>query len=74
MTTPAWPKLRDEDQWLTGAMDECIRESKRTPEELRAKAQKLRAEAEQAEFKGIRDACLAMAARYEDAAVERLAA
>jgi hypothetical protein len=66
--------LNEEDQWLIGAMDEQIRESKRSPAGLRARARKLRAEAEQTDIKGIRDACLALAAHYEHAAAERLAA
>jgi hypothetical protein len=74
MTAPPWPELNEQDQWLIGAMDKQIRESKRSPEELRAKARKLRAQAEQTDIKGIRDACLALAAHYEHAAAERLVA
>lgn len=74
MTAPPWPELKEKDQWLIGAMDKQIRESKRSPEELRAKARKLRAEAEQTDIKGIRDACRALAAHYEHAAAERLVA
>jgi len=74
MTIPPWPKLPAEDQWLIGAMEKEIRESKRTPEELRAKAQRLRGQAEQTDIKGMRDVWLALAARYEFAAAERLAA
>jgi hypothetical protein len=74
MTAPPWPELNEQDQWLIGAMDEQIRESKRSPQELRAKARRLRAEAAQTDIKGIRDACLALAAHYEHAAAERLVA
>jgi len=74
MAAPPWPELNEEDQWLIGAMDKRIRESKRSPAELGARARRLRAEAEQADIKGIRDACLALAAHYEHAAAERLAA
>jgi hypothetical protein len=66
--------LHEEDQWLTGAMEQQLRESTQTPEELRAQAQKLRAEAEQTDIKGIRDAALALAEHYEQAAADRLAA
>jgi hypothetical protein len=38
------------------------------PEELRARANELRAEAEATDIKGIRDAALALADRYEEAA------
>jgi hypothetical protein len=74
MTAPPWPELNEKDQWLIGAMEKQIRESKRSPEELRAKARRLRAEAEQTDIKGIREASLALAAHYEHAAAERLAA
>ena len=74
MTAPPWPELNEDDQWLTVAMEQQIRESKRSPEQLRAKARKLRAEAEQTDIKGIRDACLALATHYEHAAAERLVA
>jgi hypothetical protein len=66
--------LRKEDQWLKGAMEKQLRESKQTPEQMRARASKLRAQAEQTDIKGIRDACLALAAHYEHAAAERLVA
>ena len=74
MATPGWPTLNEEDQWLTAAMEKRIRESKRTPEELRARARKLRAQAERTDIKGIRDASLALAAHYEQAAADRLVA
>jgi hypothetical protein len=51
-----------------------LRESKRTPEQLRARARKLRAQAERTDIKGIRDASLALAAHYEQAAADRLVA
>jgi hypothetical protein len=74
MAALSWPTLRKEDQWLTAAMEKEIRESKRSPEELRAKARRLRAQAEQTDIKGICDASLALAARYEQAAADRLVA
>jgi hypothetical protein len=74
MAAQSWPVLHEEDQWLTGAMEQQLRESTQTPEELRAQAQELRAEAEQTDIKGIRDAALALAAHYEQAAADRLAA
>lgn len=74
MPASPWPKLNDEDHWLIGAVEKEIRESKRTPEELRAKARKLRAQAEQTDIKGVRDACQALAAHYEQAAADRLVA
>jgi hypothetical protein len=74
MATRPWPVLHVEDQWLTSAMEQQLRESTQTPEELRAQAQELRAEAEQTDIKGIRDAALALASHYEQAAADRLAA
>jgi len=66
--------LHDEDQWLTSALEQQLRESNQTPEELRTQARELRAEAEKTDIKGIRDACLTLAAHYEQAATDRLAA
>jgi hypothetical protein len=74
MAAESWPVLHEEDQWLTGAMEQQLSESTQTPEELRAQARKLRAEAEQTDIKGIHDAALALAAHYEQAAADRLAA
>lgn len=72
MAAPPWPELNKDDQWLIGAMERRLRESKRAPEQLRARAAELRAQAEQTDIKGIRDASLALAAHYEHAAAERL--
>jgi hypothetical protein len=74
MAALSWPQLREEDQWLTDAMDRQLRESTQSPEEMRARACELRAQAEQTDIKGIRDACLALAAHYEQAAADRLVA
>jgi hypothetical protein len=74
MAALSWPTLNEEDQWLIGAMEQQLRESTQTPQELRTQARELRAEAEQTDIKGIRDACLALAAHYEQAAADRLAA
>lgn len=74
MPAPPWPELNEDDQWLIGAMERRLRESKRTSEQLRARASELRVQAEQTDIKGIRDASLALAAHYEHAAAERLVA
>jgi hypothetical protein len=74
MAAQSWPVLREEDQWLTGAMERRLRDSKQTPQQLRAQARKLRSKAEQTDIKGIRDAYLALAAHYEQAAADRLVA
>jgi|GEM_PF-6336013 hypothetical protein len=74
MPALSWPTLHKEDQWLIGAMERRLRQSKQTPEQLRARASKLRTQAEQTDIKGIRDASLALAAHYEQAAADRLVA
>jgi hypothetical protein len=66
--------LRDEDRWLIAAMEDRFRDSTQSPEQLQARARELRAQAEQSDIKGVRDASLALAGRYEDAAAGRLAA
>jgi hypothetical protein len=74
MKALTWPTLNPEDQWLAAAMEKRMRESTQTPEELRARARKLRAEAAETDIKGFRKACLTMAANYELVATERLTA
>jgi hypothetical protein len=74
MPAEPWPDLRDEDRWLTAAMDERLRTTERSPDELRARARELRDQAEQSDVKGIRDAALALAERYEEAVAARLGA
>jgi hypothetical protein len=72
MDVQPWPELSEEDHWLTEAMDRRLRESTLSAQELRARARELRTQAEQSEFKGARDAALALADRYEQAATARL--
>jgi hypothetical protein len=74
MDVRPWPELLAEDRWLTEVMDRRLRASTQSVEELRARACELRAQAEQSEFKGARDAALALADRYEQAATARLSA
>jgi hypothetical protein len=50
-------------------MEERLRETNQTPAELRSRARELRAKAEQADLEGIQNAALALADRYEEAAV-----
>jgi hypothetical protein len=72
MDVQPWPELLEEDRWLAELMDRRLQETKQTPEELRARAHELRAEAEICEVKGMREAALALAERYEQAAATRL--
>jgi hypothetical protein len=66
--------LHDEDRWLLAAMEDQLRDSTQSPGQLQARARELRAQAEQSDIKGVRDASLALAGRYEDTAAARLAA
>jgi hypothetical protein len=74
MDVRPWPTLPDQDRWLTEAMERRLRESTQSPEQLRARASELRAEAEQSDVLGVRDAALALAERYEQTASARLSA
>jgi hypothetical protein len=74
MTTLTWPTLNPEDQWLIDGLEKAILESNQTPEEMRAEAARIRAEAAQREFKASREALLMAAANYELVAAQRLAA
>lgn len=74
MSVRPWPALRDEDRWLIAAMEERLHRDGQEPSELRARAGELRAQAERSDIQGVRDAALAIAERYENAAAARLAA
>lgn len=74
MDVRPWPPLREEDRWLAELMDQRLRETTQSAEDLRARAAELRAQADQSELKGMRDAALALADRYEQAAASRLTA
>ncbi len=74
MDVRPWPSLPDEDRWLAELMDRRLRETTQSADDLRARARELRSQAEQSEMKGTRDAALALAERYEQAAASRLTA
>jgi hypothetical protein len=74
MKAMTWPRLDDDHQWLTAALEQEMLDSNQTAEELRAEARRLRTEAAQREFKASREALLMAAANYELVAAERLAA
>jgi hypothetical protein len=74
MDVRPWPVLPEEDRWLGDAMDRRLRDSAQSTEQLRSRAQELRAEAEQSDVQGISNAALALAERYEQAAAARLSA
>jgi hypothetical protein len=54
-------------------MEELLADTEQTPDELRARARQLRGEADRTDIDGYRDAYLALADRYEQAASTRLA-
>lgn len=66
-----WPSLREEDRWLTTAMEERLSTSTLSPDEMRARARELREQADASEIDGVRDAALALAERYEQEAAAR---
>ena len=72
-TVRPWPKIPQEDQWLIELMEERFEKTDLPPEQLRARAEELRAQAEQGQAGGDRDAALALADRYEQAAAARVA-
>jgi hypothetical protein len=74
MKAMAWPTLDDDHQWLTAALERQILESNQTPEELRAEARRLRAQAAETDIKACREADLMAAANFELVAAQRLAA
>lgn len=74
MDVRPWPVLPDEDRWLADTMDRRLRDSTQSAEQLRSRARELRAEAEQSDVQGIRNAALALAERYEQTATARLSA
>jgi hypothetical protein len=66
--------LHADDRWLSEAMEQLLLESTQSSEELHARASELRTQAEQSDMKGIHDAALALADRYEQAATAHLSA
>lgn len=73
MSGRRWPDIPDEQGWALELMEERLERTSQTPEELAARAEELRAQAAETDIKGFRDAALALAARYEEAAAARLA-
>ena len=69
-----WPKVAEEDQWVIELMEERFEKTPLSPEQLRVRAKELRMQAEQGRTGDDKDARLALADRYEEAAAKRLAA
>lgn len=68
-----WPELRKEDRPLIDLMEDILKKTQESPEDLHAAAEALRAEATKTDIGGIRDANLALADRYDLAATGRTA-
>ena len=66
-----WPKIAEEDQWLIELMEEQFEKTSLTPEQLRARAYVLYAQAAGDRVNGRHDALLALADRYELTATAR---
>ncbi len=54
-------------------MEELLEDNSQTPEQLQTRARELRVEADETDIKGVRDAALVLAERYEEAAAARVA-
>lgn len=74
MAAHPWPDLFEEDRWLIDAMEEVFATSDDTSEDMRARARELREYAASHDEHTGRNAALAMADRWEAAAVARLSA
>jgi hypothetical protein len=72
MAVHPWPEIPDEQRWALELMEERLDRTAQPPRELSARAQELRAQAAQTDIVGYRDAALALADRYEQAAAARL--
>jgi len=68
-----WPTLAEEGRWALELMEELLEDNSQTPEQLQTRARELRVEADETDIKGVRDAALVLAERYEEAAAARVA-
>jgi hypothetical protein len=69
-----WPEgLVDAHPEVVRLFEETLAETTQTSEELRARARELREEAARTDVPGYREAALALAHRYEQAAAARVA-
>jgi hypothetical protein len=73
MAVHPWPDIPDEQRWSIELMEELLEQTEQPPRELSACAEELCAQAAQTDIEGYRDAALALADRYEQAAAARLA-
>lgn len=68
-----WPDIPEEQRWSLELMEERLERTEQPAKELSARAEELRAQAAQTDIAGYREAALALAHRYEQAAAARLA-
>jgi hypothetical protein len=73
MLAHPWPDIPDKHRWALEVMEERLERTEQPARELSARAEELRAQATQTDIEGYRDAALALADRYEQAAAARLA-
>lgn len=73
MAVHPWPDIPDKHRWVLEMMEERLEQTEQPPRELLARAEELRAQAAQTDIEGYRDAALALADRYEQAAAARFA-
>lgn len=73
MTAHPWPDVPREHRWSIELMEELLEQTEQQPRELSARAEELRAQAAPTDIDGYRDAALALADRYEQAAAARFA-
>jgi hypothetical protein len=66
-----WPDLLDEHRSIVDLFEDMLESSTQTSEQLNARAQQLRDEAARTEVPGHREAALALADRYQQAAAAR---
>lgn len=73
MSAHPWPDIPAKHRWVLEQMEERLDRATQPARELSARADELRAQAAQTDIDGYRDAALALADRYEQAAAARLA-
>lgn len=73
MAIHPWPDVPDKHRWALELMEERLEQTTQPARELLARADELRAQAAQTDIEGYREAALALADRYEQAAAARLA-
>jgi len=71
MPVRPWPEFPKRHRWAVELMEECLEQTTQTPGALVERAAELRGQAARTDIEGYRDAALALADRYEQAAARR---